>query len=132
MEAEQRVETIRRLYLAGTPYKRIVRDTGALRAEFRRAIADLPRTRPRLNVEQIEEIKRCVGTVRQVARRLGVSKSTVWYWRQKVYDAWAAEESDSDDVGPIIEFEQLTTPRRCSEHGRVMVWPCPVCAAHWE
>jgi hypothetical protein len=83
----------------------------------------------RLTPEQIATIQACVGSLRSVARELGVGKSTVDYHRQKVYDAWAAQESDEPEPFPTIEFVQLAKPRRCPKHGLVSVWPCVVCSS---
>lgn len=83
----------------------------------------------RLTPGQIEEIQRCEGSLRHVAARLGVGKSTVDYHRQKVYDAWSAQESDEPDSGSTIDFVPLAKPRRCSVHGLVSVWPCVSCSS---
>jgi hypothetical protein len=83
----------------------------------------------RLTAQQIAFIQRCEGSLRSVAKRLGVGKSTVDYHRQKVYDAWSAQESDDSDDGPKIAFEQLSKPRRCPTHGLVRVWPCVQCSS---
>lgn len=83
----------------------------------------------RLTLEQIATIQRCEGSLRKVARQFGVCKSTVDYHRQKVYDAWAAEELDEPDESPTIDFVQLAKPRRCPIHGLVRVWPCVVCSS---
>lgn len=88
------------------------------------------RTRRRATLEQIAIIQRCEGSCREVARDLEVGKTTVWRYRQAVYDAFTAEnESDEADDAVTIPFEQLETPRRCSVHGLTSVWPCVQCAA---
>ena len=122
-------ERIRALYVAGATRKRISRETSATGAEICRAVSDLPRRHQRLSREQIAIIQECNGTVREVAARLGVGKSSVFYWRQKVYDAWAAEDEDTQEIEPTIEFLRLETPRRCSEHGQQNYWPCVHCLA---
>jgi hypothetical protein len=82
-----------------------------------------------LTPNEIQIIQRCEGSLRAVARTLGVGKSTVDYHRQKVYDAWAAAEPDAPDEWDTIEFERLQEPRRCGIHGLVHVWPCVICSS---
>lgn len=87
------------------------------------------RTRRRATHEQIAIIQRCEGSCREVAAAVGVGKTTVWRYRQAVYDLFDANESDSDAEESIIPFERLAEPRRCSVHGLTHVWPCVQCAA---
>lgn len=87
------------------------------------------KTRRRATLEQIAIIQRCEGSCREVSSQLGIGKTTVWRYRQAVYDAILSDESDSEDDAPTIQFEQLATPRRCSVHGLTHIWPCVQCAA---
>lgn len=91
-------------------------------------MATRPTKTKRLTPQQIGYIQRCEGSLRTVAAKLGVGKSTVDYHRQKVYDAWA-QESDEPDPGPTIDFVPLAKPRRCPQHGLVSVWPCVICSS---
>lgn len=122
-------QRIRDLYAAGATRKRIQRETQATGSEICKAVSDLPRRHQRLSREQIAIIQECSGTVREVAARLGVGKSSVFYWRQKVYDAWMAADEDTTPAEPTIEFQRLETPRRCVEHGQQNYWPCVSCLA---
>ena len=124
---ETNSDLIRSLYISGATRKRIRRETAATNSEICRAVADLPRRRHRLTREQIAFIQECNGTVREVAAQLGVGKSSVFYWRQKVYDAWMLEDETPDDS--TVEFLKLDVPRQCSRHGRIAVWPCVQCMA---
>jgi hypothetical protein len=92
-------------------------------------MATRPTKTKRLTPQQIGYIQRCEGSLRTVAAKLGVGKSTVDYHRQKVYDAWTAQESDEPDQGPTIDFVPLAKPRRCPQHGLVSVWPCVICSS---
>jgi DNA-binding NarL/FixJ family response regulator len=84
----------------------------------------------RLSPEQIARIQRCEGSLRRVAKELGIGKSTVDYHRQKVYREWdAAEVSDDQTEVATIEFSRLATPKRCPTHGLVHVWPCVICSS---
>lgn len=88
----------------------------------------------RLSQHQIEFIQRCEGSLRQVARELGIGKSTVDYHRQKVLHPnnkeWdRATDSDDDADAVTIEFSTLATPKRCPTHGLVHVWPCVICSS---
>lgn len=92
----------------------------------------MPMRKQRATVEQIAVIQRCEGSCREVARALAVGKTTVWRYRQAVYDAFEAadsDESDESDDSATIPFERLDSPRRCSVHGLTHVWPCVQCAA---
>jgi hypothetical protein len=88
-----------------------------------------PRRGRRLTQLEIEFIQRCEGSLRSVARKLRVGKSTVDYHRQKIYDRWSAEESDAEPEADTIPFQRVDTPRRCEVHGRVWFWPCVICSS---
>lgn len=128
-DLNDKTHTIRRMYQSGVNLKRIRRETDTCLPKIRQLCRDLGPRKQRLSPAQIQEIQLCNGSLRDVARRLGVGKSSVWFWRQKVYDAWELEDSDSDAEEPKISFETLQEPRRCPEHGPVSVWPCVRCAA---
>lgn len=89
----------------------------------------VPRRGRRLTPREIEWIQRCEGSLRSVAKKLGIGKSTVDYHRQKIYDRWSAEESDGEPDVDTIPFERMATPKRCEVHGRVWVWPCVICSS---
>lgn len=91
------------------------------------AATDRRNNRRRASPEQIALIQRCEGSCREVSRALGIGKTTVWRYRQSVYDAILADEPNDDEAA--IGFEQLETPRRCSKHGLTRVWPCVQCMA---
>lgn len=92
----------------------------------------MTKARRHLTPSEIAVIQRCEGSLRSVARELGVGKSTVDYHRQKVYDAWSADEPDAPDEWATIDFETLKKPRRCPTHGLVRVWPCVICSSKGE
>ena len=127
MDDSATIERIRGLYLSDRSLKAIAAETGKRIPVIRKMLVDLPRRRVNLTSDQIELIQRFDGSVREVARRVGCSKSTVARHRQ-IYDE---RDSDNEDgtIDIEIEFERLKSPRRCPEHGLVMVWPCPVCCA---
>ena len=87
------------------------------------------RKNKRLTAQQIATIQECVGSLRAVAKELGVSKSAVDHHRQKVYNRWSAEELDEPELYPTIDFVELAKPRRCPKHGLVRVWPCVICSS---
>jgi hypothetical protein len=89
----------------------------------------MTKARRQLTPNEIAVIQRCEGSLRSVARVLGVGKSTVDYHRQKVYDAWSAVEPDTPDEWATIDFKKLKEPRRCPKHGLVNVWPCVICSS---
>lgn len=95
------------------------------------APTDRRRNRRRATLEQIEQIQQCEGSCRAVAKALSIGKTTVWRYRQAVFDAWMAEDDTAEDEA-AIGFKQLETPRRCSKHGMTRVWPCVQCAAAGE
>lgn len=87
-----------------------------------------PRRGRRLTQTEIEWIQRCEGSLRSVAKQLGVGKSTVDYHRQKIYDQWSSAESDAEPDVDTIPFERMQQPRRCEIHGRIWFWPCVICS----
>lgn len=82
----------------------------------------------RLSPDQIARIQRCEGSLRRVARELGIGKSTVDYHRQKLYREWDRADPDEENELATIEFARLPTPQRCPVHGLLHVWPCVICS----
>ena len=64
------------------------------------------------------------GSVRSLAARYGVSKTTVHRIRTSDYLEW-----DDDDADELETVQFVDHYWRCPDHGGVNVSPCPICAA---
>lgn len=116
---------IQQLYRSGVPIKRICKVANVCpRSIYKYA---LPPGEPhRISHltdamrEEIDESPR--ESTRSLARRLGVSKSTVSRYRNSQWD-----EEDSDEE--LMGFVRLEKAWMCPHHGPVKIWPCVTCAA---
>lgn len=88
-----------------------------------KCLGDLPRRTRLVSEEKRQAILEAVGgSVRSLARRFGVSKTTIHRIRTSGFDKWREE----DEV-ETVTFVPHTW--RCPDHGRVTMSPCPICAA---
>lgn len=115
----------RERYAEGLSLKRICRETGLTRHQLIYATESVPRRRPRLSRQMIAAIQSDEQTsVRELASRLGVCKSSVHYWRHRLW-----ENQDSADDEDMIEITPLERAVHCPVHGLVRTSPCVRCLA---
>lgn len=116
---------ILKLYRSGVPIKRICKDANVSQSSIYRWV--LPPNEPHRVRHLTDSMRKVIDnspreSSRNLARRLGVSKSTVSRYRNS---QWDEEETDEELMG----FVHLEKAWLCPHHGPVKIWPCVTCAA---
>lgn len=118
-------QVAREAYAQGLSLKRICRETGLTRHQLIYATESSPRRRPRLSPQLVAAIQSDEQTsVRELARRLGVCKSSVHYWRHRLWEN--QDSADDEDMIPIVHLDRAV---HCPVHGLVRTSPCVRCLA---